>query len=76
MNRATALLVLVLVGGCAVQYRYVPIPPNLIPPRAELPKIPAAELECLTDETYTKLVERDRAQRFELAQWRAVVGND
>ena len=76
MNRATVLLVLVLISGCATSYRYVPIPSNLIPPRAELPKISAAELGCLTDETYQKLVERDRAQRFELEQWRAVVGRD
>ena len=74
MNRATVLLVLLLASGCAVQYRYVPIPPNLVPMRAELPRIPAAELECLADETYSKLVERDRALRFELDQWRTLVG--
>ena len=69
-----ALVALLLLSGCTVAYRYVAVPPNLLPPRAELPRIFAAELECLTDETYSKLVERDRAQRFELEQWRAVVG--
>jgi len=69
-----ALIALLLLSGCTVAYRYVAVPPNLVPMRAELPRIPAAELECLADETYSKLVERDRALRFELDQWRTLVG--
>ena len=70
-----ALIALLLLSGCTVAYRYVAVPPHLIPPRAEVPRITAAELECLEDETYTKLAGRDRALRFELDQYRALLGN-
>jgi hypothetical protein len=68
------LIALLLLSGCATAYRYVAVPPNLLPPRVELPKISAVELGCLTDETYSALVDRDRALRFELAQYRALLG--
>jgi hypothetical protein len=69
-----ALIALLLLSGCTTAYRYVAVPPHLIPPRAEVPRITAAELECLEDETYTRLVDRDRALRFELDQYRALLG--
>jgi hypothetical protein len=70
-----ALIALLLLAGCTTAYRYVAVPPHLIPPRAEIPAIYAAELECLTDETYTRLVDRDRALRFEVEQYRALLGS-
>jgi hypothetical protein len=69
-----ALIALFLLAGCTTAYRYVAVPPHLIPIQAELPRITAAELECLEDETYTRLVDRDRALRFELDQYRALLG--
>jgi len=69
-----ALISLLLLAGCTTAYRYVAVPPHLIPLRAEMPRITAAELECLEDETYIKLGERERALRFELDQYRALLG--
>jgi hypothetical protein len=65
---------LLLLSGCAVAYRYVPIPINLIPPRAELPTISSEQLQCLTDETYTALVTRERNLLDELDDYRALIG--
>jgi len=76
MTRAAVVACLLLVSGCAVQYRYVTVPQNLLPPRAEVPRIPADQLRCLTDETYTKLVERDQALRRELELYRAIHGKN
>jgi hypothetical protein len=42
--------------------------------RAEMPRITAAELECLEDDAYIKLGERERALRFEIDQYRALLG--
>jgi hypothetical protein len=69
-----ALIALLLLAGCTTDYRYVAVPQYLIPLQAELPRITAAELECLEDETYTRLADRDRALRFEIDQYRALLG--
>jgi hypothetical protein len=69
-----ALIALLLLAGCTTAYRVVAVPPHLIPPRAEMPRITAAELECLEDDTYIKLGERERALRFEIDQWRDLLG--
>ena len=74
MKSATVLILAALLGGCAVSYRYVAVPPHLIPLQAELPKVYAEELECLADETYIRMVERERALRYEIEQHRALVG--
>jgi len=73
MKSATVLL-LILLGGCAVSYRYVAVPQHLVPLPAETPKVFAEELECLADETYIRVVERERALRHEIEQFRALVG--
>jgi hypothetical protein len=69
-----ALMALLLLSGCTVAYRYVAVPQHLIPLPAETPKVLAAELECLADETYIRMVERERALRHEIEQFRALVG--
>jgi hypothetical protein len=69
------LAVLLLLSGCTVAYRYVPVPINLIPPRAELPTIGSDQLQCLSDETYTALVTRERNLLDELDDYRALIWN-
>jgi aromatic ring-opening dioxygenase LigB subunit len=69
-----ALIALLLLAGCTTAYQYVAVPPHLMPLQAELPVIYAAELECLSDATYTRLVEREQEIRFELDQYRALLG--
>jgi uncharacterized lipoprotein YmbA len=71
--RRLALIALLLLSGCATDYRYVPVPQYLIPLQAELPRITASELECLEDETYIKLGEREQEIRYELEQYRSLL---
>ena len=55
-----ALAVTLSLSGCA----HTPSAPRLpIPERPVLPTIQAAEVACLTDETYTRLVQRERLLR-------------
>jgi hypothetical protein len=68
------LAALLLLSGCTTAYRYVAVPPGLIPPRAELPAISSDQLQCLTDETYTALVTRERNLLEELDDYRALIG--
>lgn len=69
------LAALLLLSGCTVAYRYVPVPINLLPPRAELPAISSEQLQCLSDDTYTALVARERLLLDELGDYRALIGN-
>lgn len=73
--RALTLLVLLLLAGCSatpvVEYR--PVPAWLIPPAPELPKIPSADLACLSDDTYFALAKRDREQAAYARQLRALL---
>jgi hypothetical protein len=69
------LAALLLLSGCTTAYRYVAVPPGLIPPRAELPAISSDQLQCLTDETYTALVTRERLLLDELDDYRALIWN-
>lgn len=61
------ILSALLATGCAAQpeVRYVsqPVP---LPPQPELPKIQAEEIECLSDETYRKLVKRELLQLYHI----------
>jgi hypothetical protein len=69
-----ALIALLLLAGCTTAYRYVAVPQHLLPLQAELPRVYAEELECLADETYTRLVEREQEIRYELEQYRSLLG--
>lgn len=74
--KAAALLVcLALAGCCPPKYLYASAPANLIPRPPELPKIESAALQCLSDDTYTRLAERDRALRQNNAELRALLGD-
>jgi hypothetical protein len=72
MKPFTLILVL-LFAGCTTQYRYAAVPMELIPLPIELPRVMAAELECVSDDAYLRLVERDRMLRYESAQLRALL---
>lgn len=54
------LLTLWLIG-CAARVEYQPVPTWLIPLQPTVPTLAAEQLQCLSDEAYKKLVERDRA---------------
>lgn len=58
------ILITTLNSGCAtrIEYQTLPLP---IVPRPVLPAIAPEELTCLSDETYTTLVTRQRLLR----QW-------
>ena len=70
--KPVALALVLLLAGCTT-YRYTAAPMGLIPPLVELPRVMAVELECLSDDAYLRLVERDRMLRYELAQFRALL---
>jgi len=40
-----------------IEIRYVTIPAELIPSRPKLEDVPAKDLQCLSDQTYTKFVQ-------------------
>ena len=60
-NLLAALAIILLASGCATAgpaALRLPLPPPLV-----LPTVPIASLECLSDDTYNKLIERDVRQR-------------
>ncbi|WP_026279093.1 hypothetical protein [Thioalkalivibrio sp. ARh3] len=60
-------------SGCATtEYVYVaePLP---LPDRPALPRIAASDLECLTDEAYERLVERDALQDTHIERLKAII---
>jgi hypothetical protein len=69
------LIALLLLSGCTTAYRYVAVPPGLVPLRVELPAIYSDQLQCLSDDTYTALVTRERLLIDELGDYRALIGN-
>ena len=75
MKPLAAVLLLIALGGCAkppVEYR--PVPLHLIPIRPQLPTVRADELRCLSDDAYSRLVERDRLLRQNNEELRALMG--
>ena len=61
MRKASLLLVSLVAITLASCVSTVPVKLPL-PPALVLPKISASELECLSDSTYSTLVERDALQ--------------
>lgn len=75
MKPLAAVLLLIVIVGCAkppVEYR--PVPLHLIPERPQLPTVQAGELQCLSDDAYLRLVERDRMLRKDGDELRALLG--
>lgn len=57
------LFLALILSGCGtapVEYVTTPLP---LPPRPELPAIGGEQLQCLSDETYSAIVTRDRGRR-------------
>lgn len=57
------LFLVMLMAGCttpAIEYVTTPLP---LPPRPELPSVSGEQLQCLSDEAYTALANRDRQRR-------------
>lgn len=62
-----------VLAGCAtprVEYVTAPLP---MPPRPELPAIPGEALQCLAEEDYRAVVQRDRLRREYAEQLEAVI---
>jgi len=53
----TAIILSSLVGCSSISVKPTKLP---VPPPIDLPKITAAELQCVSDATITKLVARDK----------------
>lgn len=79
MKRSKLLMVIVATliatgsTGCTsqrVQYQILPLP---LPERPLLPAISADELQCLSDETYSKLAERNRLRRQYAEQLETII---
>lgn len=68
-----AFVFAITLSGCASRIEYRPIPAMLIPPAPTLPTIKAAELTCLSDDTYLRLATRDRAVRQYAAELGALL---
>ena len=62
------------VTSCATRLEYQPVPAGLVPARPTLPAVSAAELACLSDETYARLATRDRLRAQHEAALRALIG--
>lgn len=72
-QKATAIISLAIGSGCsAPEVRYVTRPLEL-PVRPLLPGIQPAEFACLSQETYGRLVERERLRRNYAEELEAVI---
>lgn len=59
--RSSALLTVLLLAGCATTvYRPVPLP---LAQRPVLQPVSRADLQCLKDDVYTKIVNRERGYK-------------
>lgn len=84
LNRALFFTVaIVATAGCSTHsYLYAPVPPDMIPPPLELPKVRAEEIPqckagqqpCMADGTYIKFAEMVGALKRQNAELRALLG--
>jgi len=64
-----------LLAGCSTHsYLYRPAPAALIPVAPVLPTVQSAELQCLSDDVYLRLAERDRARQQYADELLALLG--
>lgn len=71
-NHLASVLAMALLTACASGIEYVPVVLTL-PNRPILPTVQGAELRCLSDDAYTRLVQRDRLQRGHIEVLEAVI---
>lgn len=73
--RAAGLIAFLLLAGCASppEIRYRAVPPELIPDPPVVPTIPASDLQCLSEATYSKLATRDKLRRQYAKELRALL---
>lgn len=69
------LLVLLVMVGCASPAGYQPVPSWLVPLKPVVPTVSAADLACLSDDTYIRMAERDRACWQHVRELRALLGS-
>lgn len=67
-----SLIAALALAGCATQPVFV-YPELPVPPEPPLPKIPAAELVCLSDDAYEALVVRDATRKAYADRLRAII---
>ena len=60
---AAATILMVFGSGCTVSEKRYVTEPLPLPVRPVLPQLSADEAACLSDETYRRLVDRDRLRR-------------
>ena len=71
---ALAVALFPALPGCAMPEREVYVQEPLpLPERPVVPTIPAEALECLDDETYRDLAERDAALEAHIARLEAII---
>lgn len=68
--RSVMTLVVLLVGGCSSHYVSQPLP---LPVRPVLPAVYQGDLSCLSDDTYARLVERERMRREYTERLEAII---
>lgn len=74
MPAFAGMTMLALLAGCATAPRVIVHPVELmLPARPPLPHIAADELRCLSDDAYSRLVERERAIKTDDAKLRAII---
>jgi len=71
----SVLVAAMLLSGCSLipertVYVQEPLP---VPARPHLPTIPAKALECLSEQTYADLAERDAARRAHIERLEAII---
>jgi hypothetical protein len=72
LTRFLQITLLALILSACASTRFVcPDVPDI--PRPGLPSIEASEVQCLTDETWNKLVQRERARREYAEELEAVL---
>lgn len=68
------VIALTLSAGCATEIRTVYVQEPLpLPDRPNVPTIQAADLSCLSDEAYARLVERDQMQFEHIVRLESII---
>ena len=73
MSALALVTVLTLSAGCGTTKTVYVQEPLPIPDRPNVPTIQAADLSCLSDEAYAKLVERDALQFEHIKRLEAII---